>query len=202
MVQTVLPYHQLMTPKWIEKHATITAPYALYPDHFDILPAIGVEHQRALQVQLVAPNILTSTDSVTVTVTVAVDVSYASVNDHDPIIGISDGMYFIGFLPNDRYSSPCYHLEGDSDTDTLQNIYNVIGATVTSRRYSSEIKIQIRPAEKWGSCHTEHDEGYTNTAHYQRLLDLSKGLYFEFYHGNDANEKYHIKYIDVGVDLD
>ena len=44
---------------------------------------------------LVTPNILTSTDSVTVTVTVAVDVSYASSNDHDPTIGISDGISFM-----------------------------------------------------------------------------------------------------------
>ena len=44
----------------------------------------GVHYTRALQIPLVAPNILTSTDSVTVTVTVAVDVSLASSNDHDP----------------------------------------------------------------------------------------------------------------------
>ena len=62
MVQTALPYHQLMTPKWIEHHATITAPHALYPQYFEILPTTGVGRQRALQVQLVAPNILTSTD--------------------------------------------------------------------------------------------------------------------------------------------
>ena len=170
--------------------------------YFEILPTTGVGRQRALQVQLVAPNILTSADSVTVTLTVAVDVSYASSNDHDPIIGVSDGKYFIVILANDRYARPCYQFEGDSDTDVLQNTYYVEGPTVTSGRYSSEIKIQIRPVEQWGSCHTEHNEGYTSTSHYQRLLDQSKGLYFEFYHGNDANEKYHIKYIVADVDLD
>ena len=80
-----------MTPKWIEEKAVITTPHALYPQYFEILPTTGVSHQRALQFTLVAPNILTSTDSVTVTVTVAMDVSYASSNDHDPTIGISDG---------------------------------------------------------------------------------------------------------------
>ena len=73
--------------------------------------------------------------------------------------------------------------------------------TVTSLCYSSEIKIQLRPAEQWGSCHTEHDGGYTNVGNYQRLLDPSKGLQLEIYRG-DANEKYRIKYIAVNVDLD
>ena len=86
---TVLPYHRVMTPKWIFNNAVITGPHALQS-----LPTIGISYQRALQVQLVAPNILTFTDSVTVTVTVAVDVSYANNNHHDPSIGISDGMYF------------------------------------------------------------------------------------------------------------
>ena len=185
----------------MEKHATITAPYALYPDHFDILPTTGVSHQRALQVQVVAPSILTSTDSVTVTVTVAVDVSYASNNDHDPSIGISDGMSFIGAYAPNRSSYPCRIREGNSNTAILTQINDINGPTVTSRRYSSEIKIQLKPAELWGSCHTEHDEGYTNVGNYQRLLDPSRGLYLELYH-DAANEKYPIKYIVVDVDLD
>ena len=73
-----------MSPKWIYNNAVITGPHALYPQYFEILPTTGVHYQRALQIPLVAPNILTSTDSVTVTVTVAVDVSLASSNDHDP----------------------------------------------------------------------------------------------------------------------
>ena len=75
MLQTVLPYHRVMSPKWILKNAVITGPYALYPQYFDILPTTGANYQRALQVQLVAPNTLTSTDSVTVSVTVALETS-------------------------------------------------------------------------------------------------------------------------------
>ena len=190
-----------MTPKWIEKHATITVPYALYPDHFDILPTTGVNYERTLQVQLVAPNILTSTDSVTVTVTVAVDASYASSNDHDLSIGISDGMSFTGAYASDRSSNPCRIREGNSNTAILTQINDIDGPTVTSRRYSSEIKIQLKPAEQWGSCHTEHEGGYTNVGNYQRLLDPSRGLYLEFYR-HEAPEKYRIKYIVVDVDVD
>ena len=185
----------------MHSNAVITVPHALYPQYFAILPTTGVSQQRAIQVKLVDLNILKSTDSVTVRVTVAVDVTHASNDDHDPSIGISDGRSFIGFKANDRAASPCNHFEGDSNTDVLQNINHINGPVVTSRRYSSEIKIQIRPAEQWGSCHTEHDEGYTNIVNYQHRLDPSKGLYLEWYHGS-ANEKHHIKYIVVDVDLD
>ena len=192
-----------MTPKWIENNAVITTPHALYPhdQYFEILPTTGALYQRALQIPLVAPNILTSTDSVTVTVTVAVDVSYASSNDHDPTIGISDGTSFIGFIAHDRTEFPCDTLEGVINSNTIQNPMHPHGPSVTSRNYPSEIKIQLRPAEQWGSCHTEHDGGYTNAGNYQRLLNPSEGLYFEVYH-KDAHEKYRIKYIVVDVDLD
>ena len=173
MVQSVLPYHRVMSPKWIENNAVITTPHALYPQYFEILPTTGAPFQRALQFTLVAPNILTSTDSVTVTVTVAMDVSYASSNDHDPTIGISDGAYFIGFIAHDRHEFPCDALEGDINTNTIQTPRHPHGPSVTSRRYPSEIKIQIRPAEWWGSCHTEHDGGYTNVGNYQHLLNPS-----------------------------
>ena len=133
--------------------------------------------------------------------TVAVDVSYASSNDHDPTIGISDGTSFIGVHAADTSSTPCRITQGDSSSAVLTSISHISGPTVTSQRYSSEIKIQLRPAEQWGSCHTEHDGGYTNVGNYQRLLDPSKGLKLEVYHHN-AGEKYRIKYIEVDVDLD
>ena len=190
-----------MTPKWIHSNAVITGPHALYPQYFVILPTTGVTHQRAIRIQLVAPNILTSTDSVTATVTVAVDVTYASSNDNDLRIGVSDGRSFIGFEARDTEASPCNHFEGDSNTGVLQNIYRIYSPVVTSQRYSSEIKVQIRPAEQWGSCHTEHDEGYTNVANYQRTLDPSKGFYLEIYR-EEVHEQYRIKYVEVNVDLD
>ena len=74
--------------------------------------------------------------------------------------------------------------------------------TVTSRQHSSDIKMQLKPAdhEQWGSCHTEHGGGFTHVGNYRHLLDLSNGLYLEIYY-NHANEKYRIKYTVVDVDL-
>lgn len=194
-----------MTPKWIHKHSTITGPHALYPKYFEILPTTGDNWQRALQVGLVSPGILTSTDDVTITITAALDTVLADSTDHDPSFGVSDGSSFIGLHQADKNNyhsvSPCRHIEADKDGVLLKNEIAPNGPKVDSRRYTSEAKIQIRPTEKWGSCYTEHDDGYTNIVNYQRQLDLTKGLYFEMYR-NNPSEKYRIKYIAVAVDVD
>ena len=81
-------------------------------------------------------------------------------------------------------------------------MYNAAGPKPNSPKgYSSEVKIQIKPGEKWGSCHTEHDEGYVFIANYQRNLDLTKGLYLDMY-CNSPGEIYRIEYIAVAVELD
>ena len=189
-----------MTPKWIHDHVIVTGLHALYSQYVDFLPVSGEGGQRFLQLQLVPPNILISTDNVMVTITIAVDNILASSEDHDPSFGISDGTSFVGFVAHERSPSPCNHYEGSSGARLL-NAIHFNGPTVTSRRYSSEIKIQIRPTEKWGSCHTEHDEGYTNIANYQHLLDITKGLYLEMNCGH-AEERYRIKYMLVDISVD
>ena len=205
MVQTLLPYHRVMSPKWIHNNAVITVPFALYPQYFEILPTTGDNYQRALQVQLIAPDLLKSNDNITVTITAAFDTTLADSGDHDISLGISDGVSFIGFIANDKTNygtlSPCRKIEGDVTNNALRNPAQGNGPTVSSRNYSSEIKIQIKPTEQCGSCHTEHDEGYVNIQNYQPMIDLSKPLYFEVYRQNPA-ERYRIKYIVVDVDLD
>ena len=215
MVKTasILPYHQLMTPKWLSKHATIFGSHTLNPKYLQINP--GVNKQHDLQVQLVAPGILTDKDCqcVSVKITVAMDTAFADSRDHDPIFGISDDEKFIGFYAVDKshYTGappyygvpPCFRIEGD-------NINNVLTNYITDRNgprpkiaesFSSEIKIQIKPCELWGSCHTEHNGGHVLITNYNRTLDLTKGLYFDMYR-DSARESFRIKYISVDVELD
>ena len=202
-VHTILPYHQLMTPKWIHDHAILTTPHSLYSQYIEF-PS-GVQFERMLRQQLVPPNVLSSTDSVAITITIAMDTQVANSADHDLQIGISDGASFVGFVAPDKDNypsiSPCVLREADISTGILQNGAGGSGPLVASRRYSGEIRIQIKPTEKWGSCHTEHDEGYTNIANYRRLLDLTKGLYLDMYRQGPL-EKYRIKYIVVDINLD
>ena len=192
-----------MTPDWIYSNFTKPATFSVYPEYYEILPG-GVAHQQTLQFQLVPPGTLSSTDSITVSITIAMDTVVAE-QDHDPRFGISDGKSFIGFFMTDKgnwdITSPCHGIEADIVNKILSNVKRGIGHLVSSQKYSSEIRLQIRPRERWGSCHTEHDEGYTNTAKYQHHLDLSQGLYLEMYRA-DAGEKYRIKYIKVGIELD
>ena len=110
----------------------------------------------------------------------------------------------VGFLissHNYALLSPCHKLEGKVVQTILNNVQNGNGPLVSSQTFSSEVKIQIKPTEKWGSCHSEHDGGYVNIQDYQEALDLTKALYFDVYHEN-ANEKYCINYKEIDVDLD
>jgi len=99
-------------------------------------------------------------------VTVAVDTKLADTKDHDIVFGISNGTSFIGFQAHDKSNyhavSPCYKFEDDVGQNILKNIKRGNGPLVTSGNYSSEMTIIIKPLEKWGSCHTEHNVGYVN----------------------------------------
>lgn len=83
----------------------------------------------------------------------------------------------------------------------LQTKVSVEGPLVTSQNYSAEIKLQFRPTEQWGSCHTQHNAGYVYAVKYQERFDLTKGLYLQMYHEDDR-ETYRIKYIVADVHVD
>ena len=193
-----------MTPSWLHKHSTITGLHSLNPQYLEFLPST-VARQQILEVQLVAPNVLTSTQCISVTLTIAMDTALADGGDHDPSFGISNGNSFVGFQISDKANypdvSPCFYHEGDNANGVLTNGKSGIGPLVTSRSYSSEVKLHIRPTEQWGSCHTEHDEGYTSIGNYQHKLDLTNGIYLDMYHAN-VPKTYHIKYIVVDVNFD
>ena len=194
-----------MTPDWLYKYSIVTKPFTVQPKYLEILAGKNL-YERLIQAELIAPNILTTTDNVVVTLTIAMDTVLADSSDHDPIFGISDGMSFVGFraIDKNRYATqvPCNSWEGDITGNILQNnVYDLTGVKVHSRYYSSVIKIQIKPNDQWGSCHTEHDEGNVRISNYQHKLNLTKGLYFEMYR-DDVAEKYRIEYIAAEVCLE
>jgi len=193
-----------MTPYWLSKHAEISGSYTVGPDYLQILSSTTT-YQRVIRVQLVPPKALSKDDEVTATITVAMDTVWADATDHDPIFGISDGNSFVGFITPDNnvYSSspPCYRAEGRSLDDRLSSVSTSISGIskpTGAKSYSSEVKMHIKPTEKWGSCHTEHDEGHIAIAQYSYKLDITKGLYFDM-HRESSNEVYRIEYILVDV---
>jgi len=194
-----------MTPQWIEDNAVISGPYDPELQYFEISPSTGSVHQIALQIQLIPPGVLKANDSVSITIISALDTSLPETGTNDILFGVSDNTSYVGFTQVDakayRSLSPCLHEEGDKGNRILLNSMVTNGARVSSDQYSGEIKMQFRPAEQWGSCHTEHEEGYTNIANYQHLLDLSNGLHLEIYRYNPEGI-YRIKYISASVELD
>jgi len=94
-----------MTPSWIHNHGTIFGPHNVQSTYLEILPTSGVTWQHGLQLQLVPPHVLSSTDSVTVTITVAMDTVLAENKDHDPTFGVGDGTSFVGFILFDKDKS-------------------------------------------------------------------------------------------------
>ena len=52
-----------MSPKWMHSNAVITGLHALYPQYLEILPKTAAINQQVIQLPLIAPNILTSTNS-------------------------------------------------------------------------------------------------------------------------------------------
>jgi len=128
----MLPYHQLMTPRWLTQHATIHGSYTYKPNCLEILA--GTAQQHVLQVQLVPPGTLTNDDRkcVSVTMTIALDTVWANGRDHDPFFGVGDGEKFLGFRVVDKVNyaaaPPCYLTEGDNINDVLVNpVYNSAG---------------------------------------------------------------------------
>ena len=193
-----------MTPDWLFKHSTITKPFTVQPKYLEFL-AGKAHNERLLQAELIAPNILTATDSVVVTLTIAMDTVLADSYDHDPMFGVSDGTSFIGFVVIDKRNyateAPCYKWEGDITGTILQNIITDSTGSVSSRHFSNVVTMQIKPNDQWGSCHTGHDEGHVRIETFQHRLDLTKGLYFEMYR-HETPERYRIEYIAAEVYLD
>ena len=194
-----------MTPYWLSKYAEIFGSYTVRPDYLELLADTGTTYGRLIRVQLVPPKTLSKEDDVTVTITVAMDTTHADANNHDPIFGISDGNYFVGFFTpdNNHYSTapPCYRAEGRINDDRLSSSISSSGVTrpTGAQSYSSEVKMHIKPTEKWGSCHTEHDEGHIAIAQYSLKLDITKGLYFDMHRFSYYTQTYQVEYILVEV---
>ena len=148
-----------MIPDWLYNHSIINETYfTVQPTYLEIL-AGNNDFERLIQAELIAPNVLTTTDSVVVTLTVAMDTVLADSSDHDPTFGISDGTSFIDFnvMDKDNYKdhTSCVYIEDDAINKIL-NIGNrdITDALVNSRLFSCEIKIHIKPNSQWGACHT------------------------------------------------
>ena len=68
-VETILPYHRIMTPSYLQRHATICG---LTPEYLEISPTTGDMFQCGIKFQLLAPDILTNTDLVIIIIIIII----------------------------------------------------------------------------------------------------------------------------------
>ncbi|KAL9962370.1 hypothetical protein ACROYT_G031464 [Oculina patagonica] len=197
-------YHQTMTPSWLKEHASyIDSSHTAKASEL-AFNAGSVANAALLRVPLVAPNVLDDSASLTVEITVATNVSIGGKKvDSDIRYGVSDGTRFIGFAAFDTWNffnhAPCRRVEGKSSGSNLTSIKK--GPTLpkpSDSLYPGKYIFTLKLDERWGSCYTANDAGFTKETEYKNQLLPSLGLDLEVYK-TDARERVGIKYIKVAI---
>ena len=160
-------------------------------------------HVVLLKVPLVAAGVLQDSTLLTVQITVAHDVTIGNTFDSDIRYGISDGSRFVGFEVCDKGdyadNAPCYGVEGVPGV-SLSSIRHIDHKSfkTSDSHYPGLFDFTLHLNERWGSCYTANDGGYTKTTQYNNRLKFSKGLSLEVYK-SDSGERVGVKYIKVVV---
>lgn len=190
-----------MNPLWLETHASyINCQHTV--SAFQLTFKAGSVMQAALlKVPLVAAGVLQDSTRLTTHITVFHDVSIGKAEDSDIAYGISDGSRFVGFEACDKGNypdhAPCYGVEGISGV-SLSSIRHIdhTSSKTKDNGYPGQFVFTLQLDERWGSCYTAQDGGFTKTTSYNNRLMFSKGLSLEVYKG-DSGERVGIKYIKV-----
>lgn len=192
-----------MTPLWLETHAShINCQHTASAAQLTF-NAGSVMQVILLKVPLVAAGVLQDSTRLTVHITATHDVSIGNSFDSDIRYGISDGSRFAGFETCDKGNyedhAPCYGVEGIPG-ESLSSIRHIDykSPRTNDAHYPGQFRFTLQLDERWGSCYTAHDGGFTKETEYSNRLMFSKGLFLEVYKG-DSGERVGIKYIKVVV---
>ena len=202
ILQTRVIYHQIMTPTWLEAHAsyidtsrTVTAQQLTFN-------AGSVNLAALLKVPMIPAGFLKHNTPLTVEIIVANDVHIGKVYDSDIKYGISDGTNFLGFTTCDKgnYGSlaPCFKEEGSSGTQFSGTALGPSTPKPSDSFYPGQFVFTFKLDERWGSCYTAHDGGFVMTAGYRKRLMLNKGLILEAYKG-EKRERVGIRFIKLTI---
>ena len=192
-----------MTPFWLQAHASYIDSSRTTTNEQITFNAGSINHAALLKVPMIPSGVLRHSTPLTVKIVVANDVSIGRTEESDNRYGVSDGSSFIGFHVPDKASyvnrPPCYGVEGPSGASLIGLTYiNRLSPRANDSFYPGQFTITLRMDDRWGSCYTTHDGGYTNTAVFNNRLVISKGLTLEVYK-DEAVERVGIKYIKVTI---
>ena len=140
--------------------------------------------------------------ALTVEITVAVDSIIGRYNDSDITWGISDGTTVVGFQTPDKGNyidhAPCYGASGISGTQLGRFKHAPMTPKPADALYPGRFVITLKLDQRWGSCYTANDGGFTRETGYDNRLKLDEGLSLEVYKEQDR-EMVGIKYIKVSI---
>ena len=202
ILQGKVIYHQIMTPTWLEAHASYIDSARTATVQQLTFNAGAVDNAALLKVPMIADGVLKVLTSLTAEITVAHDISIGKTADSDIRYGVSDGTRFIGFEAPDKGNygnhAPCYGVEGLSGATLSSRRFNPITPKPSDSFYPGQYDFTLKLDERWGSCYTTHDGGFVRTAGYNNRLMLSKGLTLEVYKEN-KEERVGIRFIKVSL---
>jgi len=192
-----------MTPLWLETHAShINCQHTASAAQLTF-NAGSVMQVLLIKVPLVAAGVLRESTRLNVQITATHDVTIGNTFDSDIRYGISDGSRFVGFEACDKGNypdhAPCYGVEGTPGI-SLSSIRHIDykSPRTNDDRYPGQFVFDLQLDERWGSCYTAHDGGFSKTTAYTNRLKFSKGLFLEVYKG-DSGERVGIKYTKVVI---
>ena len=191
-----------MTPTWLTAHASYIDSHHSITTEQLTFNAGPTDNAALLKVLMIPVGVLKHAAPLTVKIVVSHDVSIGTTHDSDPAYGVSDGINFVGFVMDDKSNyvntAPCYRYEGISGTTLTGIQYSGKLPKPSDSLYPGRFLVTLKLDERWGSCYTAHDGGFTKTAVYNNRLMASKGITLEVYK-HSRGEKIGIKFIEVTV---
>ena len=193
-----------MTPSWLTAHASYIDSHHSKTTEQLTFDAGPTDHAALLKVPMIPAGVLKHAAPLTVKIAVFNDVDIGEKHDSDIAYGVSDGIKFVGFVMDDKgnydKNAPCYRYEGISGTSLTGRQESGKTPKPSDSFYPDRFLITLKLDERWGSCLTAHDGGFTKTAVYNNRLILNKGITLEVYK-QEKGEKVGIKFIEVTITL-
>ena len=161
-----------------------------------------VNYARLMQVPLIPAEKLDPDANLVIKMIIGTDIDIGQ-GESDPSYVISDGQFFVGvqILDKNNYKtlSPCNLLEGSSGNRKGNDLRS--GSSLpkpTESYYPGRVETKLSLSDRWGTCFTSHDGGFSSEMIFQHKLNSQKGLFLEIY-ADDISEKVGVKYIEVTI---
>ena len=202
MFQEKIPYYQLFTPmKLVNAASFIYHQHTVTATKLTFLSA-PVHRARLMQVPLIPAETLNADVNLVIKMVIGTDIDIGQ-GESDPSYVISDGQFFVGVHIRDKnnykHASPCDPLEGSSgNTMGSDRRYGSPLPKPAESYYPGRVETRLSLSDRWGTCFTSHDGGFSSEMIFQHKLNPQKGLFLEIY-ADDSNEKVGIKYIEVSI---